>query len=251
MRRQSGNRQQRKSEMPSRRQLIITGGARGIGFGIATAMLNAGYDVTATGLSAEEVAAVPPNRHLSAVRLDVTRPESIADVLARFDELAALVNCAGVLFRDGSEYDISTFQKVIDVNLTGTMRVCLAARPKLAAARGAIVNTASMLSFFGGPLVPAYTASKGGVMQLTKALAVAWAPDGIRVNAIAPGWIETELTRNIIADEARSSVILGRTPLNRWGEPADIGGAVVFLCSEAARFITGAILPIDGGYAAT
>src|ERR1700733_9207717 len=237
--------------MPSRRQVIITGGARGLGFGIASAMLNAGYDVTATGLSAEEVAAVPQNRHLSAVRLDVTRPESIAEVLARFDELAALVNCAGVIFRDGSEYDISTFQKVIDVNLTGTMRVCLAARPKLAAARGAIVNTASMLSFFGGPLVPAYTASKGGVMQLTKALAVAWAPDGIRVNAIAPGWIETELTRNIIADEARSSVILGRTPLNRWGEPADIGGAVVFLCSEAARFITGAILPIDGGYAAT
>ena len=237
--------------MPCGRQVIVTGGARGIGFGIATAMLNAGYDVTATGLSAEEVAAVPQNKHLSAVRLDVTRPESIADVLARFDELAALVNCAGVIFRDGSEYEISTFQKVIDVNLTGTMRVCLAARPKLAAARGAIVNTASMLSFFGGPLVPAYTASKGGVMQLTKSLAVAWAPDGIRVNAIAPGWIETELTRNIIADEARSSVILGRTPLNRWGEPADIGGAVVFLCSEAARFITGAILPIDGGYAAT
>jgi NAD(P)-dependent dehydrogenase (short-subunit alcohol dehydrogenase family) len=251
MRRQGGSREQRKSEMPSGRQVIVTGGARGIGFGIATAMLNAGYDVTATGLSAEEVAAVPQNKHLSAVRLDVTRPESIADVLARFDELAALVNCAGVIFRDGSEYEISTFQKVIDVNLTGTMRVCLAARPKLAAARGAIVNTASMLSFFGGPLVPAYTASKGGVMQLTKSLAVAWAPDGIRVNAIAPGWIETELTRNIIADEARSSVILGRTPLNRWGEPADIGGAVVFLCSEAARFITGAILPIDGGYAAT
>jgi NAD(P)-dependent dehydrogenase (short-subunit alcohol dehydrogenase family) len=237
--------------MPSRRQVIVTGGARGIGFGITTAMLNAGYDVTATGLSAEEVAAVPQNKHLSAVRLDVTRPESIAEVLARFDELAALVNCAGVIFRDGSEYDIDTFQKVIDVNLTGTMRMCLAARSKLAAARGAIVNTASMLSFFGGPLVPAYTASKGGVMQLTKSLAIAWAPDGIRVNAIAPGWIETELTRNIIADEARSSVILGRTPLKRWGEPADIGGAVVFLCSEEARFITGAILPIDGGYAAT
>jgi NAD(P)-dependent dehydrogenase (short-subunit alcohol dehydrogenase family) len=249
--RQGGNRQQGKSAMPSRRQVIVTGGARGIGFGIATAMLNAGYDVTATGLSAEEVAAVPQNKHLSAVRLDVTRPASIAEVLARFDELAALVNCAGVIFRDGSEYDIDTFQKVIDVNLTGTMRMCLAARPKLAAARGAIVNTASMLSFFGGPLVPAYTASKGGVMQLTKSLAIAWAPDGIRVNAIAPGWIETELTRNIIADEARSSVILGRTPLKRWGEPADIGGAVVFLCSEEARFITGAILPIDGGYAAT
>ena len=97
-------------------------------------------------------------------------------MLARFDELAALINCAGVIFRDGAEYDISTFQKVIDVNLTGTMRMCVAARPKLAAARGTIVNTASMLSFFGGPLVPAYTASKGGVMQLTKSLAGAWAP---------------------------------------------------------------------------
>ena len=237
--------------MPSRRQVVITGGARGIGFGIAMAMLDAGYDITVTGLSDKEVAAVPQDRHLSAVRLDVTRAESIAEVLARFDQLAALVNCAGVIFRDGAEFDISTFQKVIDVNLTGTMRMCVAARRKLAAARGAIVNTASMLSFFGGPLVPAYSASKGGVVQLTKSLAVAWAPDGIRVNAIAPGWIVTELTRGILADETRAAGILRRTPLKRWGEPADIGGAVVFLCSEAARFVTGAILPIDGGYAAT
>ena len=236
--------------MPSRRQVIITGGARGIGFGIATAMLDAGYAVTVTGLSDEEVVAVPQRSNLSAVQLDVTNVESIAEVMARFGELAALVNCAGVIFRNGAEYEISTFQKVIDVNLTGTMRMCVAARPKLAAARGAIVNTASMLSFFGGPQVPAYAASKGGVMQLTKSLAVAWAPDGIRVNAIAPGWIATELTRNLVADEARSAGILERTPLKRWGEAAEIGGAVVFLCSDAARFITGAILPIDGGYAA-
>jgi len=231
--------------------VVITGGARGIGFGIAMAMLDAGYDVTVTGLSDKEVAAVPQDRHLSAVRLDVTRAESVAEALARFDQLGALVNCAGIIFRDGAEFDISTFQKVIDVNLTGTMRMCVAARPKLAAAGGTIVNTASMLSFFGGPLVPAYTASKGGVMQLTKSLAAAWAPDGIRVNAIAPGWIVTELTRGILADETRAAGILRRTPLKRWGEPADIGGAVVFLCSEAARFVTGAILPIDGGYAAT
>jgi len=237
--------------MPSRRQVLITGGARGIGFGIATAMVNAGYDVTVTGLSHEEVVAVPQHLHLSTVRLDVTHAESISEVLAPFDELAALFNCAGVICRGGAEYDIDTFQKVIDVNLTGTMRMCVAARPKLAAARGAIVNTASMLSFFGGPMVPAYTASKGGVMQLTKSLAVAWAPDGIRVNAIAPGWIATEMTRSIIAEETRSAEILSRTPLQRWGEPVDIGGAVVFLCSEAARFVTGAILPIDGGYAAT
>jgi len=235
----------------SSRQVLITGGARGIGFGIATAMVNAGYDVTVTGLSDAEVAAVPQHEHLSALKLDVTDAESITKALAPFDELSALVNCAGMICRGGAEYDIATFQKVIDVNLTGTMRMCVAARPKLAAARGAVVNTASMLSFFGGPQVPAYTASKGGVMQLTKSLAAAWAPEGIRVNAIAPGWIVTEMTRSIVEEETRSAEILSRTPLQRWGQPADIGGAVVFLCSEAARFVTGAILPIDGGYAAT
>ena len=233
------------------RQALITGGTDGIGLGIAKAMLSAGYDVTVTGLTVEEVARVPKNSRLSAIKLDVTQPESVAKATGQFEELAALVNCAGVIFRDGAEYQIDTFQKVIEVNLTGTMRMCVAARPKLAASGGAIVNTASMLSFFGGPLVPAYSASKGGVMQLTKSLAGAWAPEGIRVNAIAPGWIVTELTRSIVADESRSATILKRTPLKRWGDPADIGGAVVFLCSEAARFVTGVILPIDGGYAAT
>lgn len=235
--------------MPSRRQAVITGGARGIGFGIAMAMLDAGYDVTVTGLSDEEVAAVPQHRHLSAVRLDVTRAESIAEVLARFDKLAALVNCAGVIFRNGAEYDIGTFQKVIDVNLTGTMRMCLAAKPLLDQQGGAIANIASVWSFFGGPLVPAYTASKGGVAQLTKSLAVAWAP-AIRVNAVAPGWIETELTKAAWQDPARAGAIVDRTPFGRWGQPNDIGGAVVFLCSESAGFITGTVLPVDGGYTA-
>ena len=236
--------------MPARRQALITGGTSGIGFGIAIAMADAGYEITVTGLTDEQVAAVPGRQHFSVVKLDVTRPESIAAVLAPFDELAALINCAGVIFRDGAEYNIETFQKVIDVNLTGTMRMCVGAHAKLAAARGAIVNTASMFSFFGGPLVPAYTASKGGVAQLTKALAGAWAAEGIRVNAIAPGWIATELTRSLVEDESRSAAILGRTPAKRWGEPADVGGAAVFLCSEAARFITGTILPVDGGYSA-
>lgn len=235
--------------MSRRRRAVITGGARGIGFGIATAMLDAGYEVTVTGFSEEEVAAVPERAHLSAYRLDVTQAESVKKLIEQFDELDVLVNCAGTIFRDGAEYDIDTFQRVIDVNLTGTMRMCTASRPKLAAARGTIVNTASMLSFFGGPLVPAYTASKGGIMQLTKSLAVAWAAEGIRVNAIAPGWIETEMTRNLVADKARSAQILERTPQRRWGDPADVAGVVVFLCSDAARFITGAILPIDGGYA--
>lgn len=236
--------------MSTRRRALITGGARGIGFGIATAMVEAGYDVTATGLTDEEIAAVPRNEHLSAVRLDVTRAESVAEALAPFEELSVLVNCAGVIFRGGAEYEIETFQKVIDVNLTGTMRMCVAARLKLSAVSGTIVNTASMLSFFGGPSVPAYSASKGAIAQLTKALAAAWAADGIRVNAIAPGWIATDMTRSLVEDETRSAAILGRTPFKRWGEPVDVAGAVVFLCSEAARFITGVILPIDGGYAA-
>jgi NAD(P)-dependent dehydrogenase (short-subunit alcohol dehydrogenase family) len=215
---------------------LITGGTGGIGFGIATAMLDAGYEVTVTGLSGEQVAQVPQRLHLSAVQLDVTSAASVEAVVEPFDELAALINCAGVLFRNRAEYDIEIFQKVIDVNLTGTMRMCIAARAKLAAARGAIVNTASMLSYFGGPAVPAYTASKGGVAQLTK--------------AFAPGWISTEMTRGLVEDEGRSAAIVDRTPMQRWGEPNDLGGAVVFLCSAAARFITGAILPVDGGYAA-
>jgi NAD(P)-dependent dehydrogenase (short-subunit alcohol dehydrogenase family) len=213
-------------------------------------MAGAGYEVTATGLTDEQVAAVPRRQHLSAVKLDVTSAESVAAVLEPFRELAALINCAGVIFRGGAEYDMANFQKVIDVNLTGTMRMCVGARAKLAAVRGSIINTASMLSYFGGPLIPAYTASKGGVAQLTKALAVAWASEGIRVNAIAPGWIATELTRGLVEDEGRSAAILQRTPMQRWGEPGDVAGAAVFLCSEAARFITGAILPVDGGYAA-
>ncbi len=231
------------------KQVLITGGARGIGWGIARAMLDAGYGVTVTGLTADEVAAVPREANLKAVTLDVTSDSDVAAVVGALTRLDALVNCAGTILREGKEFTISGFQTVIDVNLTGTMRMCMAAKPLLEKQGGAIVNTASLWSYFGAPLTPAYTASKGGVMQLTKSLAVAWAPN-IRVNAIAPGWIETDLTKAAQADPARSDAIIARTPFGRWGKPEDIGGAVVFLCSDAAGFITGTALPVDGGYIA-
>jgi NAD(P)-dependent dehydrogenase (short-subunit alcohol dehydrogenase family) len=182
------------------------------------------------------------------VRLDVTDENSVAALIGRCPRIDALVNCAGTLVRQGGEYEIANFRRVLEVNLVGTMRMCLAAKAKLAEAKGAIVNTASMYAFFGAPHAPAYAASKGGVAQLTKSLAVAWATEGIRVNAIAPGWIESELTRPAIDDAPRSAAIVGRTPMGRWGKPEDVAGAVLFLLSDAARFVTGTVLPIDGGY---
>ena len=169
--------------------------------------------------------------------------ESLADI----DKLDIVFNCAGIIQR-GAEHDIEVFEKVLAVNLTGTMRVCSAVRERLKASRGCIVNTASMLSFFGGGLVPGYAASKGGVAQLTKSLAIAYAPDGIRVNAIAPGWIATPLTKALQDDPARAGPILARTPMGRWGTPKDVAEAAMFLCTPAAAFMTGVILPVDGGY---
>jgi NAD(P)-dependent dehydrogenase (short-subunit alcohol dehydrogenase family) len=130
----------------------------------------------------------------------------------------------------------------------GTMRLCAAARPLLAKAFGCVVNTASVLAFFGGGLVPGYSASKGGVAQLTKSLAIAYAVDKIRVNAVAPGWVATQLTQALQDDPGRSAAILARTSLGRWGRPADIAGTAVFQCSPAASFITGAVMPVDAHY---
>jgi NAD(P)-dependent dehydrogenase (short-subunit alcohol dehydrogenase family) len=225
---------------------IVTGGGTGIGAGVVTALARLGARVVAAGL---DVDAFDPPDGLDILcrRLDVTDTAAVAALLDALPAIDIVVNCAGVIRRQ-KEHEIDVFAHVLDVNLTGTMRTCALAREKLAVRNGCIVNMASMLSFFGGGLVPAYSASKGGVMQLTKSLAIAYAPDGIRVNAVAPGWIATPLTKELQDDPNRAGPILSRTPLGRWGTPDDVAKVVVFLCSPAAAFMTGAILPVDGGY---
>jgi NAD(P)-dependent dehydrogenase (short-subunit alcohol dehydrogenase family) len=233
----------------SNQRVLISGGTSGIGFAIAVAFAESGAQVTATGLTEAEVTAAA--QRTSRVRfraLNVRDSNAVKQLVTDLDTLQVLINCAGMLHRNGAEFDEATFAEVVDTNLSGTMRLCLACRSLLAKAGGCVVNTASMLSFFGSGSVPAYSASKGGVAQLTKSLAIAWAADGIRVNAVAPGWIETPLTRPLVEDATRRQEILNRTPMRRWGRPEDIAGPVLFLCSPAAAFMTGVVLPVDGGY---
>jgi NAD(P)-dependent dehydrogenase (short-subunit alcohol dehydrogenase family) len=225
---------------------VVTGGGTGIGAGIAQALAGLGAQVVAAGLDTEAFRP-PPGLAITCHRLDVTDEAAVAALIDASPAIDIVVNCAG-LIRRRAEHETHVFTHVLDVNLTGTMRVCTLAREKLAARGGCIVNMASMLSFFGGGLVPAYSASKGGVMQLTKSLAIAYAPEGIRVNAVAPGWIATPLTQDLQEDPKRAEAILSRTPLGRWGSPDDVARVVVFLCSPAAAFMTGSILPVDGGY---
>ena len=227
---------------------LVTGGTRGIGEAVGRALAQAGYRVLAGGISLEEIGAFVAHERVEPLLLDVTEQASVDAALERCERLDVLVNCAGILLRGGVEFTMEGFQRTLDVNLAGTMRMCLAGHEKLAASQGCIVNMASMMSFFGSPFVPGYAASKGGVAQLTKSLAAAWGGEGVRVNAVAPGWISTEMTKPLVQSDERSAGILARTPLGRWGDPSDVADVVVFLASNAARFVTGAVLPVDGGY---
>lgn len=233
------------------KRVLVTGGTSGIGAGIARGFVQAGAHVVVAGVNDAEISAARSDPELSkasAYVLDVRDNDAINRLIDSLDGLDVLVNCAGVI-RRSEELDPDVFESVIDINLNGTMRMCAAARPLLARSHGTIINLASMLSFFGGGLVPGYAASKGGIAQLTKSLAIAYATDGIRVNAIAPGWIATPLTAALQADSARSRPIIDRTPLGRWGQPSDLLGGVLYLCSPTASFVTGTVLTIDGGYA--
>ncbi|WP_220266034.1 SDR family NAD(P)-dependent oxidoreductase [Enterobacter sp. Colony194] len=232
------------AELFAGKTALVTGGTSGIGAGIATQLAQLGATVIAAGVNSE-CNNLPQG--IAIRELDVRNATQIQHIVDDLPRLDILINCAGVIKR-GAEHQIDTFEDVIDINLNGTLRCCAIARPKLAQSAGCVVNTASMLSFFGGGLVPGYSASKGGVMQLTKSLAIAYADEQIRVNAVAPGWIATPLTQALQDDAERAGPILSRTPLKRWGTPEDVAQAVTFLCSPAASFITGTILAVDGGY---
>lgn len=231
--------------------VLVTGGTGGIGGAIADCFRDAGAKVYATGATEAECETAhkgDPGGLIDYRVLDVRSNTSVRTFVEDLDDIHIVVNCAGII-RRGEERDPEVFDKVVDINLNGTMRVCEASLEKLAASGGCIINIASMLSFFGGGLVPGYSASKGGIAQLTKSLAIAYAPRGVRVNAIAPGWIATPLTKALQDDPARASPILARTPMGRWGTPEDLRGIALFLASPHASFMTGTVIPVDGGYA--
>ncbi len=227
---------------------VITGGARPDGIGWATALAFAarGYEVAVTGATQAEVAGATSHPDITASVLDVRDDEAVRAFFGSFDRINALVNCAGTA-DSAREYTSDGFSRIVDINLTGTHRCCLAAREKLAAAKGAIVNIGSVYSTFGSARTPAYSASKGGVVLLTRSLAIAWGPD-IRVNAVAPGWIRTAMAAPVFTNPAWQEKLMDRMPLGRFGEPSELADPIVFLCSHEARYISGALLPVDGGY---
>lgn len=228
------------------KQVLVVGASRaGIGAAIARAFQEAGAEVAITGV---EAAPAPEDRARFVYhQIDVTDAEAVTALAARIPRLDILINGAAITAR-GEEMAPAFFAKVVDVNLFGTFRMAEAFHPHLAAQRGSLINIASMYAQFGSPRNPAYGASKAAVQQLTKSLAIAWAPDKIRVNAIAPGFIVTEQSARSRTDAAHVANVSARTPLGRWGQPEDIAGTALFLASDQAAFITGACIPVDGGY---
>ena len=232
------------------KQVLVSGGTSGIGLAIAKGFVAAGAKVRATGSSTTRLAAAQDDPAAGAIgfsQLDVRDPDAVNAFFAGFERLDVLVNCQGIA-RPDAEWDEDTFLDVMDVNLNSAMRLARAAYPLLKASKGAIVNVASMLSYLADETVPAYTASKTGIMGLTRAQAHHWGVDGIRVNAIAPGYHKTEMTRALWDNPPDAERIAKRSASKRWGTAEDLVGPTLFLASDAADFITGVVLPVDGGY---
>lgn len=240
------------------KKAIITGGNKGLGKGMCRSLLSAGAEtvILASSDSVFETAEAFLKEGFKAhgIKCDLRSKESIEKAFGEALEILGtvdiLINNAGIQRRNKCEdFAFDDWSEVINVNLNSVFVLCqLAGRVMIEKGRGKIINIASMLSFFGGYTVPAYAASKGGVAQLTKALSNEWASKGVNVNAIAPGYMDTDMNVNLINDEKRNVEILARIPAGRWGKPEDMQGVVVFLASAASDYVNGAIIPVDGGY---
>jgi 2-deoxy-D-gluconate 3-dehydrogenase len=239
---------------------LVTGSATGLGAAIALALADAGASVACHGNrrpadeTSEKIRSL--GRHSLGFAADLSKPDGAETLYQAVSGAMGapdiVVNNAGTIYREPAEdHDLDAWMTVVQVNLNSVFRLCqLAGRSMLEKRQGKIINIASLLSFQGGIRVPAYAASKGGVAQLTKALANEWAQRNVQVNAIAPGYFRTENTSALRADEVRNSQILARIPAARWGEPEDIAGAAVFLASPASDYVTGEVLVVDGGWMA-
>lgn len=246
----------------SGRVAIVTGGNSGIGLGIAKGLASAGATLVIAGRNAQKNAAAEQalqalGAQVLAIEVDVTQETAcralIQTTLDRFRRLDILVNNAGTNIRKApQDYTLEEWKTVLDTNLTSAFLCSQAAYPALVEAGGGkIINTGSMTSIFGAGFAAPYSASKGGIVQLSKALASAWAKDNIQVNAILPGWIDTDLTRQARKDlPGLHERVLARTPAARWGVPDDFAGIAIFLASRASDFVTGTAIPVDGGYSA-
>ncbi len=243
----------------SGRTAVVTGGGRGLGLGISTALLHAGADVIVFGRSGlpDDLISLASElgRNIHFHALDLADGDAIAATAAQVlaeHTVDILVNNAGTQDRyPAVDFPMEAWDAVIDVNLRAVFQLCqLFGRPMLDRGEGKVVNFASLLSFQGGVNVPAYAASKGAVAQLTKALCNEWSGKGVNVNAVAPGYMATEMNSALLADPVRLEQLSVRIPAGRWGEPEDIGNVVVFLASEAAGYVHGQILAVDGGWMA-
>jgi 2-deoxy-D-gluconate 3-dehydrogenase len=242
------------------RVAVVTGGNGGIGLGMAKGLASAGASVMVAGRDAKKSKAAVAELTALGVAADATEVDVlhsascnalVAATVKRFGRLDILVNNAGINVRKRPE-DLTDadWHKVMDSNLTSAFLCSRAAYPELKkSGHGKIINIGSMMSIFGAPWAGPYAASKGGVVQLSRALGAAWAPDNIQVNAVLPGWVDTELTKGARQQvEGLHERVVARTPAGRWGDPADLAGIAVFLASSASDFITGTAIPVDGGY---